>query len=759
MPKSFLQRALEYAANGHSILPLHGIRNGKCTCSNGSDCGRPGKHPRTPNGVNDATMDERVITRWWDKWPDANIGVATGKASKLLVLDVDGSQGQASLLALERQHKPLPKTVTVVTGNGRHIYFAIEDLATTSRAGALGPNLDHRGDGGYVVAAGSAHISGVRYRYDSGLGPKQVEIATAPSWLMKLVRARSKEAADPIPIPSGKRARARRYVETALARELERVAKAPMHQRNDTLNRAAFRVGQVLPYGLLDEGEVKSKLSAVAEQIGLDLAEIELTLRSGLTAGQQCPRRLPFVAKDLVRKRLQKARTTDTVSTDLAKLGENDADNAQRFVRRFGEKLLWTPGRGWLVYDGKVWKHDATNEVNRLAEATARAIAEEASCLDRETDRSSRARFAAACLSRAAISNMIELARPLLAADDSAFDRDPWLLNTNSGTVDLRTGEQYANDPRDLLTKIAPTHYSRTAECPKFVRFLQTTFGNDDDVIAYVQRVLGYALTGTTKEQVFFALVGAGRNGKSTLMNLFRDLLGDYGVHTPTETLMVRQHDNGVPNDLARLVGKRMVTAAETNWNRQMDEAKLKAMTGGEPITARFLRQEFFEFVPQFKLFIAANDFPRVRSTAHAFWRRVVVVPFSVQIDEADVDPDLQQKLRDEASGILAWAVKGCLNWQKQGLKPPQSIKSAVKVWQQSVDHVERFHREELLGDDENVVPSSLMFQHYKAWCAENGETPLTTAKFAARLRDDLNVTHKRTKRGSEWRGVKFRLR
>ncbi len=188
-------------------------------------------------------------------------------------------------------------------------------------------------------------------------------------------------------------------------------------------------------------------------------------------------------------------------------------------------------------------------------------------------------------------------------------------------------------------------------------------------LMEYVQKAIGYTHTGVITEQIFFFLHGITNTSKSTIANLIRQMLGDYGVHTPTETLLSKQYDNAIPADLARLAGARMVTAIEANWNWQIDEARIKAITGGDPITARFLHQNFFEFVPEFKLWFAANDFPRVRGTDGAFWERVRVIPFRVHIPPEKRDPKLPEKLRAEWPGILAWAVRGCLKWQRESYR------------------------------------------------------------------------------------------
>jgi putative DNA primase/helicase len=312
-----------------------------------------------------------------------------------------------------------------------------------------------------------------------------------------------------------------------------------------------------------------------------------------------------------------------------------------------------------------------------------------------------------------------------------------------------------------LLTKLTPVAADPSAKCPAFKTFLKRVTNGDRELMRYLRACVGYSLTGITTEQVFFFCYGkSGSNGKSTLVNLIRDMLGDYGCHTPTETLLTKQFDNAIPADLARLVGVRMVTAIEANFNRHLDEAKLKAMTGGEPITARFMRHDFFEFDPEFKLWLVANDMPRVRGTDTAFWRRVRVIPFEVQIAPKEVDRKLLEKLREEFPGILAWAVRGCRQWQREGrLVEPTAVRKASGRWLRAADHVKRFVEENLALEPGNLLGSSILFSNYKTWCSQNGETPLNNKELNAKLRDAHNFTHRRTKRGSEWDGIKIRLR
>jgi putative DNA primase/helicase len=442
--KSRKTHALQCAAHGWPVLPLHGIVNGNCKCASGESCSHAGKHPRTTKGVHNATRDTKRIKSWFNKWPDCNFGVATGEG--MFVLDIDRKIGRKSLDALQAEHGVLPRTVTVKTGKGRHLYFRCEGVRVGNSAGHLGKGLDVRGVGGYVVGAGSVHRSGKIYQYIEGRALGEIKLAHAPQWLLdkicssKISRS-TNDAPTVSPIPAAKLARAHGYADAARSRELDRLRKAPKHQRNETLNRAACKLGQFLPYGLVDQAAVTSELARVAAEIGLDDQEIGPTIRSGMTAGSQYPRRLPFLKSD------DRVRTVDPPTTsgakltaELAKLGETDSDNAQRFARRFGSKVIYTPGQGWLVYDGKRWRRDDLLQVTELAKKTARRIADESRHLHDNDARAARSKFSAQSLGKGALDRMLDLAKSLVGVQDKWLDADPWLLNVENGTVDLRTG-------------------------------------------------------------------------------------------------------------------------------------------------------------------------------------------------------------------------------------------------------------------------------------------------------------------------------
>jgi len=274
---------------------------------------------------------------------------------------------------------------------------------------------------------------------------------------------------------------------------------------------------------------------------------------------------------------------------------------------------------------------------------------------------------------------MLEIAQSLkrFAVKADAFDQNPMLLNVLNGTFELKTGELRPHDQRDRITKICPVEYREDALCPTWLAFLDRIFNGNADLIGFVQRAIGYSLTGSTQEQCFLLLWGEGSNGKSTMLELLRDVLGDYADNASTDALMVSS-GRGTENDIAKLKGARLVTASESGEGRRLDEERVKRLTGGDTISARFLYREWFEYRPQFKLWLAVNNRPEVRGTDHAIWRRVRLIPFEVVIPDDDQDKELPAKLRAEAPGILRWAVEGCLAWQKEKLNPPKAITSAT---------------------------------------------------------------------------------
>jgi len=253
-----------------------------------------------------------------------------------------------------------------------------------------------------------------------------------------------------------------------------------------------------------------------------------------------------------------------------------------------------------------------------------------------------------------------------------------------NGTIDLKTGTLRPHSPDDLITKLAPVEFDPKAKSPRWERFISEIMDRYPQLVSFLHRVLGYALTGAAKEQIWVFLWGKGANGKTTLLSILAFVLGDYAVNTPAETFLESSGER-IRNDLARLRGARLVTSSEPK-GRRFDPGILKAFTGEDPVTARFLQKEFFEFMPTGKLFFSGNERPGVRDQSEGFWRRVILIPFARVFGPEEKDPNLRETLKTEASGILNWMIQGCLAWQKEGLNPPPAVRSAVEDYRTETD-------------------------------------------------------------------------
>jgi putative DNA primase/helicase len=420
-----------------------------------------------------------------------------------------------------------------------------------------------------------------------------------------------------------------------------------------------------------------------------------------------------------------------TSSINLTDLG-----NAMRLVARDGEDLRYVYAwNRFLVWDGRRFRLDESGEVERRAKETVRAMYHEADpghggALDKEL-----AKHALKSEARGRIEAMIALAQseqgiPIIP---DQLDRDPWLLNTKNGTVDLRTGDLRSHQHEDLITKLAGTEFHRDAEAPTWKACLERWLPSQP-LRKFVQRVAGYALTGDVSEQVLLFLYGVGANGKSTFINALLEMLGDYGMQSAPDLLTIK--GNSHPTELADLMGARFVATVEVEEGKRLAESLVKQMTGGDRIKARFMRQDFFEFEPTHKVFLAANHKPVVRGTDHAIWRRIKLVPFEVTIPAEDRDPQLAEKLRAELPGILAWAVRGCLEWQAEGLGEPEEVRSATETYRAEMDVIAAFIDECCVVRDGAFATASALYQAYTDWCEGAGERRESQRRFGERLRE-----------------------
>ncbi|MDQ3302271.1 MAG: phage/plasmid primase, P4 family [Actinomycetota bacterium] len=438
-----------------------------------------------------------------------------------------------------------------------------------------------------------------------------------------------------------------------------------------------------------------------------------------------------------------------------------DTGNAERLIDQHGDDLRYVhPWGKWLVWDGTRWRPDVSGEIERRARETVRAIYAEAESADGKDERKAIARHAAGSESRSRIDAMIALARSMVPVAPDDLDADPWLLNATDGTIDLRTGERRDHRREDLITKATPVEYDPDAQAPRFARFLREIFGGDEDMSAFVQRFAGYSLTGSTRERAVAILHGRGKNGKSTLIELLQEAMGDYAATTETETILAKRYQ-GVGNDVAALKGARFVATAEVEKGRRLAESKVKQLTGNDTVTARFLYSEPFSFKPEFKLWLSTNSKPEIHGTDDAIWDRIRLIPFTQRFEGGDADAKLPEKLRDELAGVLAWAVRGCLDWQRDGLGEPDKVRAATERYRTEQDTLAAFFEDRCVIHPEAEIPATRLYKAYQEWCAGSGEADESQRRFGGRLRERgfVSFTYtagpNRDRKG--WRGIGLR--
>lgn len=452
------------------------------------------------------------------------------------------------------------------------------------------------------------------------------------------------------------------------------------------------------------------------------------------------------------RRRTRDARKASTAASDLPT--DTDMANARRLVQRHGQKLRYTTERGWLVYDGRRFAPDPKGvRVMALAKDTALSIFDE---LRDAGDRDAAYAHAKRSQSRRALENMESVARSeegvLAALTD--FDADPLLLNVANGTLNLATGELQPHRPDDLLSKVAEIEFDPEATADTWDAFLWRITGQDLELYQYLQRLVGYMLTGSTREQVLHFLWGNGANGKSVFCEVLLALLGEYGSVAAPDLVMTRRH-GGIPNDVARLRGVRGVLMNETTQGSKFDEARLKDMTGGDTLTGRFLHAEFFDFVPTHKLLIRGNHKPAITGTDNGIWRRLRLVPFVVTIPEEEQDKDLLTKLKAELPGILTWALRGCQEWQRNGLRPPPCVLAAVDAYREEADTLGRFIGEHCTVRKLGQVKASEFQKRYIEFCRDAEERPLPAKDLPAELQR-RGFTYRRTKAMRIYEGLEL---
>jgi putative DNA primase/helicase len=434
----------------------------------------------------------------------------------------------------------------------------------------------------------------------------------------------------------------------------------------------------------------------------------------------------------------------------------SDIGNAEVLAKQHRPHLRYCYEIGsWLAWDGSVWKMNDKASVDRFAEQTVRSFPIEAADYSDSTERNEFMDWAKRSANLQRVKAMIESSHYQLHVDQDRFDSDPMLLNVRGASINLTDGTHKDNDKNDFCTKIASVKYDPNAECPQFMSFLNRIMGGSADLTGYLKRAVGYSLTGSTREQCFFIGHGSGANGKSVFLNLIRDVVGTYGLNVPMDTLMTKAKSGGINNDVARLNGARLVTAIEGETNQKMAESLVKQLTGGDKVTARFLYHESFEFVPELKLWMATNHKPQVSGNDPAIWRRIHLIPFNVVIPSEEQDGELPNKLRQEFTGILKWAIEGAIEWNRVGLKPPAEVLSATEHYRSEMDTFLRFCGEMIVKKVGSTVTKSRLFEAYLQWRDDEGGEELTKRELTIRMKQ-LGFEEGRSKLERYWKDVEY---
>lgn len=436
----------------------------------------------------------------------------------------------------------------------------------------------------------------------------------------------------------------------------------------------------------------------------------------------------------------------------------DDTGNADRFVDRYGNLYKFSyVEKKFYIYDGTKWTIDDRGSIRKLIDEMIESMKNEKIIHSEEIPEEDAKEFfqkfykkTRGTQSKKNITDELKHRRPVTP---DSFDKDDMLLNVSNGYIDLTSRELYKHDIDKMFSQKANTDYSEKMQPSVWLDFLNDIFAGDKEVIRYIQKALGYSLTGSTREQVMFILHGKGRNGKSIFVETIAEILGDYSNNMQAKSLMVKKNDN-VNTDIARLSKARFVTSSEPNEGFRFDEGLIKQITGGDKVTARFLYAEEFEYTPKFKIWVSTNHKPIIRGTDDGIWRRLILIPFEVQIPEEKVDKDLKYKLLREAPAILNWMTEGAYMWMQEGLNMPEKLKSAGQSYRTEMDVIEQFIEEKCRRIEGGKSIANELYETYKKWADDNNEYKMDKNKFGKKMKEKFDS--KRMNTGVNYFGIEI---
>lgn len=750
-PVTPLDHALEYAARGWAVIPLHTTTGKGCSCARLHRCTSPGKHPRTQHGLEDGTTDGDQIRTWWGRWPKANVGIVTGAVSGLIVLDIDADKGGfQSLDDMQAENEQLDDTITVNTGGGgRHLYFAHPGTPIGNR-GRMRPGIDFRGDGGYVVAPPSGHQSGRQYE-----------------WAIELD--------EPAPLPA--------WLETEL-REREAIPKAlPEFVADDWDGRTPDTVLAVIEAGgrlarLFKRDKRLKRDGGDASKVDYELAcglykagvSDPLTIAYGLMASrsqdpeawQKCAQKgagyfEKTVANAISAVDLENAERSAVERQAHAAFRDhypwNEKGNSDRFLAIHGADLLYhVTDKRWLVWDGRVFAADESAGKKRGGRAGLGMRVQNymddlhvLPKLQKSEEATEEARkFVTRCGTaghRDAIIRLIQDHRTVLEHD---LDPNPHLLCCENGVLDLESGELQPHDRAFRCTQVAGAPYDRDAESGVWLEFLEQTLP-DPEVRAFFKLCMGYSLLGSQPEQVFFFIHGKGGTGKSTAIKAIQAAAGSYHRTADFATFLDQggRSAQGPSPDIARLARARIVTSIEVSGGQKLNDGLLKQLSGGDQVVSRKLFGEETEWAPVMSLWLVANERPKGRVDDDALWRRLLPFKFGEKIGERR-DAKLQDRLTrdlEHRMGVLGWMVEGAQEYLgTRSLRPPAAVRALIEDYRSSSNPLTEFYADCCEMGPEYHTERSRLWKAYRAWCGENDSKPIAKSTFFKLVDSDHTI-------------------
>lgn len=436
-----------------------------------------------------------------------------------------------------------------------------------------------------------------------------------------------------------------------------------------------------------------------------------------------------------------------TVNSDKKTYDMTDTGNAHRIYDKFSSSIRYSYNRKrWYFWTGKAWILDEMGEIKKMADVICDDLKKEAWNIQDEDLQEQAFKFAKNSANTTRKEAMIKEAQHLkdipVSMDD--FDRYTDNLNCDNGIINLRNGELFPHDPSFLMTRKCGCEYDTKRRPPKlWLKFLDDITGGNKDLQHYIHKCIGYSISGSNREQCAYFLYGMGNNGKSTFLDTLRDMMGTYASTAQPDTFMLQSRlgssGGGANSDIARLKSARFVVSEEPTEGIRLNEGLLKQLTGGSKVTCRFLYGDEFEYTPEFKIWIATNHKPVIRGTDFGIWRRIKLIPFEVNIPADKVDKNLKYKLRKEFPQILAWAVEGCMLWQKEGLEEPECVLDATKEYKQEMDLVAGFVEQCVIIDyTADRIMASDLFSVYSKWAKQNNEYEMSSKKFFTEIAKKL---------------------